>query len=458
MYKEKYSIGKEMRSKTPRTAHATWKCPANRPEVKEMIESSNHDRISQLVPVRHFRMSPSPFTFYRATASIMARDLSSTPSSGIVVQICGDCHLMNFGGFATPERHIVMDINDFDETYPGNWEWDLKRLAVSFSLAAREKNLSKSDGNDFVMELFSSYQASMNEYSSMNLLDLWYLKFDLEEIVSQLKNEQLMERLAKTLAKGHSQTQDSVFYKMTSSDLGKFAIKEDPPLILHPFNPEEHMKMIETFFDQYKDTLQPDRRFLLEQYRITDVALKVVGVGSVGTRCFVLLLLNDNDEPLFIQVKEARPSVLEPYGNGVVYKHQGERIVQGQRLIQSASDIFLGWTTGPHGRHYYLRQLRDKKVSPNIETMNKSILKVYAQYCGKVLAKAHCKTNHGAIICGYLGKGNVFGEALIQFANDYADQTEKDHGKFVKAIKSGELRAEKDITSTITAVDIGRRE
>ncbi|HKH60536.1 MAG TPA: DUF2252 domain-containing protein, partial [Flavitalea sp.] len=382
MYKEKYSIGKEMRSKTPRTAHATWQCPTNRLEVKEMIESSNHDRLSQLVPVRHFRMSASPFTFYRATASIMARDLSSTPSSGIIVQICGDCHLMNFGGFATPERHLVMDINDFDETFPGSWEWDLKRLAVSFSLAAREKNFSKSDGNDFVMELISAYQSSLNEFSSMKLLDLWYLKFDLEEIVSELKNEQLMERLSKTLAKGHNQTQDSVFYKMTSSELGKFSIKEDPPLILHPFNLDEYMKMIETFFDQYKTTLQSDRKFLLEQYRISDVALKVVGVGSVGTRCFVVLLLNDNNEPLFIQVKEARPSVLAPYGKEIVYQHQGERIVQGQRLIQSASDIFLGWTTGPHGRHYYLRQLRDKKVSPNIETMNKYILKVYAQYCG----------------------------------------------------------------------------
>jgi len=439
MFKEKYAIGKELRSKSPRSEQTKWTAPRNRPSVKKMIDLSNYDRLPELVPVRHFRMSASPFVYYRATASIMAKDLSLTPSSGITVQICGDCHLMNFGGFATPERNVIMDINDFDETLPGPWEWDVKRLAVSFALAAREKSFTRNSANEVVMELMAAYQNALNEFSNMPLLDLWYLKFDLEKIMSEHKNEEIKERLAKTLAKGQKQTNDKVFYKMTSNNVGKFTITEQPPLILHPFNLEESMEMINHFFDQYKTTLQPGRKLLLDQYHITDVALKVVGVGSVGTRCYVALMLNDSNEPLFIQVKEARESVLEPYTNPSVYQHHGERIVQGQRLMQSASDIFLGWTTGPQGRHYYLRQLRDKKISANVETMTKEILTIYGQYCARVLAKAHCKTNQGAVICGYIGKGDNFAKAITAFANLYADQTEKDFEEFTKAVQKGEL-------------------
>jgi len=275
------------------------------------------------------------------------------------------------------------------------------------------------------------------------------MKFDLEKIMREQKNEALKERLAKNLAKGNKQTHDKVFYKMTSDNMGQFTITEQPPLILHPFDLKELMDMINTFFENYKSTLQPDRRFLLDQYHITDVALKVVGVGSVGTRCFVVLLLNDNSEPLFIQVKEARQSVLEPYTRASVYGHHGERIVQGQRLMQSASDIFLGWTTGPQGRHYYLRQLRDKKISPDIATQNKEFLVIYAQYCARVLAKAHCKTNQGAVICGYIGKGNRFAEAITEFGELYADQTEKDFEEFKKAIEKGELPVASDLAQAV---------
>jgi len=451
MFKEKYATGKEMRGKVSRTEHSVWKVPPNRPSVKNMIDLSNYDRLPDLVPVRHFRMSASPFVFYRATASLMARDLSFTPSSGINVQICGDCHLMNFGGFATPERHMVMDINDFDETLPGPWEWDVKRLAVSFILAAREKNLNSNNARDIVMDLITAYQNALDEFANMNLLDLWYLKFDLEEIVKEQKSDELKDRLAKNLAKGNKQTHDKVFYKMTSDNMGQFTITDQPPLILHPFNLEESRDMINTFFEQYKSTLQPDRRLLFEQYHITDVALKVVGVGSVGTRCYVALLLNDNNEPLFIQVKEARQSVLEPFNKASIYGHHGERIVQGQRLMQSASDIFLGWTTGPQGRQYYLRQLRDKKISPDINTLNKEFLTIYAQYCARVLAKAHCKTNQGAVICGYIGKGNRFAESIAQFAELYADQTEKDFEEFKKAIQKGELPVAKDPADALQA-------
>jgi uncharacterized protein (DUF2252 family) len=451
MFKEKYAIGKEMRGKRPRSDQAAWKVPHNRPSVKTMIDLSNYDRLPELVPVRHFRMSASPFVFYRATASLMARDLSSTPSSGINVQICGDCHLMNFGGFATPERHVVMDINDFDETLPGPWEWDVKRLAVSFILAARDKGFSRNNADDLVMELITAYQNALSEFSNMNFLDLWYLKFDLEKIMREQKNEELKERLAKNLAKGNKQTHDKVFYKMTSDNMGQFTITDQPPLILHPFDLKESMDMINTFFAQYKSTLQPDRRFLLDQYHITDVALKVVGVGSVGTRCYAVLLLNDNKEPLFIQVKEARQSVLEPYTNASMYGHHGERVVQGQRLMQSASDIFLGWTTGPQGRQYYLRQLRDKKISPDVDTLNKEFLAIYAQYCARVLAKAHCKTNQGAVICGYIGKGDRFAESITEFAELYADQTEKDFEEFKKAVQKGDLPVARDPVDALEA-------
>lgn len=451
MFREKYAMGKEIRGKFPRGGQAAWQAPHGRPSVKTMIDLSNYDRLPELVPVRHFRMSASPFVFYRATASLMARDLSVTPSSGITVQICGDCHLMNFGGFATPERHVVMDINDFDETLPGPWEWDLKRLAVSFVLAARDRGFGRTTADDIAVQLTAAYQKAMDEFSNMNLLDLWYLKFDLEEIVREQKNDQLKERLSKNLAKGNKQTHDKVFYKMTSDNMGQFTITDQPPLILHPFDLKDSMEMINTFFEHYKDTLQPDRRLLLDQYHITDVALKVVGVGSVGTRCYVVLLLNDNNEPLFIQVKEARQSVIEPFTRPCAYKHNGERIVQGQRLMQSASDIFLGWTTGPQGRQYYLRQLRDKKISPDIDTLNKEFLGIYGQYCAKVLAKAHCKTNLGAVICGYIGKGDRFGQAIAQFAELYADQTEKDFEEFKKAIQKGELPVQKDDVPALEA-------
>jgi len=449
MFKEKYAIGKELRSKTNRSEHSVWTAPRNRPSVKQMIELSNYDRLPDLIPVRHYRMSGSPFVFYRATASIMARDLSQTASSGIIVQTCGDCHLMNFGGFATPERHIVIDINDFDETLPGHWEWDVKRLAVSFALAGREKKFSKSSSDDLVMELVAGYQTAMNEFANMSFLDLWYMKFDMEEIAREQKDGEVKERLEKTLAKGRKQTHDKVFYKMTSDNMGKFSITEQPPLILHPFNLEESMEMIKMFFEQYKGTMQPDRRLLFDQYHITDVALKVVGVGSIGTRCFIALMLNDNQEPLFLQVKEARQSVLEPYIKPSPYQHHGERIVQGQRLMQSASDIFLGWSTGPQGRHFYIRQLRDKKIAPNVETMNKDLLTTYARFCGRVLAKAHCKTNQGAFICGYIGKGDSFAKAVTNFANLYADQTERDFEEFVKAVRDGGLPVSQELTESV---------
>jgi uncharacterized protein (DUF2252 family) len=444
LFKEKYKSGKEIRKQVPRATHAQWKPSPKRLSAEQMIILSDEDRLPNLIPVRHFRMSASPFVFYRATASLMAADLATLPSTGMTVQACGDCHLMNFGGYATPERHVLMDINDFDETLPAPWEWDLKRLATSFQLAGREKGFSETKNEELVIDLVSDYQQAILEYSNLNFLDLWYLKFDLEEIVRNSQDEKLKGRLQKTLAKGNKQTQDSVFYKMTSDNMGKFSITEQPPLILHPFNLEESIQQINNFMSEYKNTLQPDRRFLVDQYKVVDVALKVVGVGSVGTRCYVAMLLKDN-EPLFLQVKEARRSVMEAYTNKSAYAHQGERVVQGQRMIQSASDIFLGWSTGPTGKHFYLRQLRDKKISPNVETMDIKILRIYANYCSRVLAKAHCKTARGAEICGYMGKGDEFARSIASFAKLYADQTEKDFNEFTKAVKANRLTAKKEV-------------
>ncbi|HEX5153968.1 MAG TPA: DUF2252 domain-containing protein [Parafilimonas sp.] len=444
MFKEKYNEGKMLRGKAPRNDQAFWKKPTQRPSILKMIGLSNYDRLPELIPVRHFRMSKSPFVFYRATASIMARDLSSTPSPGITAHICGDCHLMNFGAFATPERHLVFDINDFDETNPGPWEWDLKRLVVSFVLAAREKGFDKKDTYDIVQKLVGVYTERLKEFSAMNLLDLWYLKFDLEVLRRESKEQWIRERLSRDIDKANKQTHDRVFYKITSNNMGKFEISDQPPLIRHPVDVAESLDIINAFLKQYTSTLQPDRRWLFEQYKVIDVTLKVVGVGSVGTRCFVVLLLNDNNDPLLIQVKEARESVLVPYTQNSIYAHNGERIVQGQRLIQAASDIFLGWSTGPKGRHFYFRQLRDKKLSPEIADYNKSMLTEYAKLVGGILARAHCKTGKGAVICGYIGKGNAFADAICRFADAYADQTEKDYDDFMKAVKAGKLPVEEE--------------
>jgi uncharacterized protein (DUF2252 family) len=444
MFKERYAEGKTLRDKTPRSKHAFWKQPAKRPSVLKMIQLSNYDRLPDLIPIRHARMSKSPFVFYRGTASLMARDLSATSSSGISVQACGDCHLMNFGGYATPERRLVMDINDFDETNQGPWEWDLKRLTTSFVLAAREKGINAKDAQEIVIKLVSSYQKGLKNFSSMELLDFWYMKFDIEQMQHKAKEPWIKQRLARDIDKANRQTPDRVFYKITSNNMGKYEISDQPPLIQHPANVQEHMHIIHAFMLQYKRTLQPDRKWLFEQYKVIDVALKIVGVGSVGTRCYVVLLMNGNEEPLLIQVKEARESVLAPYIGESKYRHDGERVVQGQRLIQAASDIFLGWSTGPEGRYYYFRQLRDKKLAPQIEAFDKILLVTYAKLCGRILARAHCKTGKGATICGYIGKGEGFARAISAFAAAYADQTEKDYDDFIKAIRNGKLPIAKE--------------
>jgi len=435
--------GKKIRDKVPRTSQGNFKLSSKRPTILQAVSAANHDRVKDLIPVRMNRMSASPFAFYRGTADIMAHDLSFLPHTQLQVQAMGDCHLMNFGGFATPERNLIFDANDFDETLPAPWEWDIKRLATSFVLAARNNHMREADAQQMAVDMAAAYRNGIAEYSQMNALELWYMKFEIQELLNKAHNEKVKTMLKNAMDKAEKTTPQKELYKITQSVVGNFEILDQHPLIYHPIDLVKQKDMVQSFLDFYSNTLQEDRRFLLGRYRVVDVALKVVGVGSVGTRCLVALLMNKKDEPLFLQVKEARTSVLEAYTGKSKYTHNGERIVQGQRLVQAASDIFLGWSTGPENRQYYLRQLRDRKIAPDVEHFDKDVLAAYAGLCGKVLARAHAKTGSGDVISSYLGKADIMDEAIGKFAVAYADQTEKDYEGFLKAIKAGKFQGGK---------------
>ena len=430
--------GKELRLRVRRKAQGEFKRIDNRPSVADMIKASDHDRLPDLIPIRHERMGVSPFTFYRGTAGIMAYDLSFLPRTDIIVQAIGDCHLMNFGGFATPERTLIFDANDFDETLPATWEWDIKRLATSFVLAARHNNLKASDAKELAFIHAQSYRRHIIEFAQMTLLDLWYMKFDIQAIRDKSKSMEMRQMLGNAVIKAQKETNEKIFYNITKHVSGNFMITDQPPLIYH--SPEmKDKEMIIHFLDDYCKSLQDDRRWLFEQYKLVDVALKVIGVGSVGTRCYIVLMMNQKQEPLFLQVKEAKQSVLEKYTAKSQYAHSGQRVVEGQRLVQAASDIFLGWSTGPDGRQYYLRQLRDRKIAPSVEQFDMELLTAYARLCGRMLARAHAKTGNASMIAGYLGKSEMMDEAISNFAMAYADQTEKDFDDFKKAMKAGVL-------------------
>ncbi|MBC9930629.1 DUF2252 domain-containing protein [Chitinophaga qingshengii] len=440
---EKDTPGKKLRAAVPRTSQGDFTLSPQRPGVVEAIRLSNEDRVKKLIPIRHGRMSASPFAFYRGMAGLMARDLSALPHTDLKVQAIGDCHLSNFGGFATPERTLIFDANDFDETLPAPWEWDVKRLATSFVLAARHNQLRETDARDMAVKVAASYRHSMYEYSQLPMLDLWYKKFEMHALLEKTTSEEVRTLLRNAIDKAEKATPQKVFYKITQSVMGSFEIADQHPLIYHPPELEKEKKHFKTFFTGYERTLQEDRRFLFSKYQMVDVALKVVGVGSVGTRCMIALLMNDKEEPLFLQIKEARASVLESFTAKSKYKHAGERIVQGQRLVQAASDIFLGWSTGSDGRYYYLRQLRDRKIAPDVEHFDKEVLMAYAGLCGRMLARAHAKTGPAQQISNYMGKGELIDTAIGKFAVAYANQTEKDFEVFTKAIRDGKLPAEK---------------
>ena len=438
---ELLAAGKSLRRKVLRQAHGAWKRPVGRADPLAILRASDAGRLEQLVPIRYGRMLQTPFTFYRGAAAVMAADLAKTLATGIRVQACGDCHLLNFGGFATPERNILVDINDFDETLPAPWEWDVKRLVASFVLAARSNGLSDSDGRDAAVSCAQSYREHMREYSEMSPLEVWYARIDSKDILGLAPNAQVRARFGKRIAKAQEQPGSELAYPQLAGMVGgRIRIRDNPPLIFHPEEAKtrDFQASLEESHAIYRESLPEDRRILLDRYRVVDGAIKVVGIGSVGTRCAIILMMSASNEPLFLQWKEARSSVLEPYAGKSAYSHHGQRVVMGQRLMQPSTDIFLGWMTRK-GHHAYVRQLRDAKIKPLVETFDAKTLSVYGEACGWSLARAHAKGGDALTISGYLGTKDPFDEAMGDFARAYADQTERDHAALKAAVRAGKV-------------------
>jgi uncharacterized protein (DUF2252 family) len=440
---ERRKQGKALREKCPRTSQADWKPRSKAYDIIKLLEESDAGRIAGLIPVKYQRMSVSPFTFFRGTAIIQARDLARARVSGITVQACGDCHLANFGAFATPERAMIFDINDFDETFPGPWEWDTKRLGASLVLAARDRKFSRTVAEEAVRAAAASYRERMSEFAEMKVLETWYAQVSFDSVKEYFrKDPDISARLAKKQKQARSQTSETVFPKLTAMIGGLRKIKDNPPVLYHVQEfTQDYEKHRAAFAEDYKTSLHSDRGYLLERFRWQDGAIKVVGVGSVGTRCFLSLFLADEDDPLFLQVKEARRSVLEPPRGKSRYAHQGARVVRGQRIMQAASDIFLGWAR-TSGHDYYVRQFRDMKVSAELDTFRPGTLIAYATLCAWTLARAHAKAGDAAMIAGYLGSSDQFDNALAKYSQAYADQAERDFEVFQGALRTGRLSTE----------------
>jgi uncharacterized protein (DUF2252 family) len=442
---QRYERGRALRGACPRSDHATWNPRDGSTDVLALIEESNVGRIAGLIPVRYGRMAQSPFAFFRGSAIVQARDLAGSPVSGVSVQLCGDCHVMNFGGFATPERNLIFDINDFDETFPGPWEWDVKRLAASIVLAVRSRDFSEGVARDAVAEAVASYRTRMSEYARLSPLDIWYTQIGFADLSTFFqRNADVLGDLQDAERFARGRTSESIFPKLTAVEDGRARIVDNPPLVYHFHEYEEQWEaMIHAFFERYRASLAADRRQLFDRYLFEDIAIKVVGVGSVGTRCTVALFLADDTDPLFLQAKEARRSVLESApASKTGFAHQGERVVVGQRLMQAASDIFLGWAEVPGSDDYYVRQLRDMKVSVDIATFRRRTLIDYGVTCGWALARAHAKAGDAATIAGYLGTSDRFDRAITRYASAYGDQVEQDFATFSSAIRSGRISIE----------------
>jgi uncharacterized protein (DUF2252 family) len=431
--------GKALRKTCPRSSHAGAILGQGERDALALIEESDKDRVERLLPIRFTRMAESPFAFFRGSAIVQAHDLKGTPSTGLTVQCCGDCHLMNFGGFATPERELVFDINDFDETLPGPFEWDVKRLATSFILAARWLNFGKGDARRAAESVVAAYRTALARFAEMSVLETWYAKVSIEDAYAEYAGDPAaLKQFRKTVEKAVQDTTEHVFHKITTAENGKPRIADQQPLLFHPDPSELDMERdVRPFFESYRATLSPDREALFDRFRVVDVAYKVVGVGSVGTRCFIALFCGDQDDHLFLQVKEAEASVLEGLAGPCSFANHGERVVVGQRLMQSASDIFLGWTRGMHNRDFYVRQLRDMKIHSNLTGYTPRTLDAYAHLCGRALARGHAKSGDAASISGYLGATDVFDEAIAEYALAYADQVEKDYEFFRAATRAG---------------------
>jgi uncharacterized protein (DUF2252 family) len=439
-YEQRKRAGRALRGEIPRGDHGIWSPRPNRPDPIDLLQEDNRSRLPDLVPVRYGRMLASPFAFLRGSAVIMADDLAGTPDTGLRVQACGDAHLGNFGVFGTPERNLVFDVNDFDETLPGPWEWDVKRLAASVVLAGRNLHIDGSQGGQIVRETVRAYRERMGELGILGPLDVWYDRVDVGQVLAIARQEQAKDlKRQLRVSKIRQRTSLRALPKLTREVSGSLRIIDDPPLIGH-LDPEAFDG--ETMIGAYTESLPPDRRTLLQRYDVLDTARKVVGVGSVGTRCYLSLLVDaDRHSPVFLQLKEAMESVLAPHTGKSEFTHRGERVVVGQRLMQASSDMFLGWTSY-RGRDYYVRQYRDMKGSVNLDAMTTAGFASYAQVCGRTLARAHARSGDAATISGYLGTGTVFDQAIAKFANIYTEQALGDTEALAAAVRSGRVIAE----------------
>jgi uncharacterized protein (DUF2252 family) len=445
---ERAQKGRLLRDTVSRASQAGWRPPADRKDPIDLLIQSNEGRIPALIPIRFARMSASPFAFYRGSAMVMAADLASTPTSGIRVQACGDAHLMNFGGFATPERNIIFDINDLDETLPAPFEWDLKRLAASVVIAAQHLGLPRSDDARLSRDLVGEYRERMIDYASMRALDVWYDKIDLQKYSDRTGDPQVVEmarkRLAERIAAERQKSIPEYLYpKLVSLEGAQPRIKDEPPLIYHP-DADMAPGLESGYADaiaSYRETLPEHTRILFDRFYFLDMAIKAVGVGSVGTMCGVGLFMAADNDPLFLQVKEARASVLEPYAGKSLHANHGQRVIAGQRIMQTASDVFLGWTRGKNGRDFYVRQLRDMKLSAVIEDWDSGLLRQYARMCAHALARAHARSGDAAMISGYMGSGRTLDDAISEFATEYSAQNRADYRAFVGAIRAGRIEA-----------------
>jgi uncharacterized protein (DUF2252 family) len=443
---ERLAKGKALREVTSRKAQAEWKPPAERPDPLDMLIESSKGRVEDLLPIRYGRMMVSPFTFYRGAAAIMAYDLAHTPSTGLTLVADGDCHLVNFGGFATAERKVIFDLNDFDEVSIAPWEWDVKRLTASFVVAGRSNGFAPEDCREAAWLAAQSYRQKMAEYAGMPVLQAWNDAFDLEDIIESMVDKEMKRFYTKKLTGATEQSaHEKEFAKLTFTSGDMPRIVDQPPLIFHygDKRDQELRAIAKKTLTLYRETLIPARRLLLDRFEFVDYAVKVVGVGSVGTLCGILLMMSGNGDPLFLQFKQARQSVLEPYCGISPFGHAGQRVVMGQCSMQSASDIFLGWATGTGKAklQFFFRQLSDAKIKPVIEIMKVQNLKGYAHLCGGALARAHARSGDAAVLTGYMGKGTAFEDALADFSVAYADQNEKDHAALLGAIRSGKLEA-----------------
>jgi len=437
---ERLAAGKALRKALPLERHAAWKAPAKGRDPVAVLQRSNRDRLPGLVPIRYGRMLRSPFTFLRGSAGLMAHDLATLPDTGLRVQACGDCHLLNFGAFATPERNLVFDLNDFDETLPAPWEWDVKRLGASFAVAALDNGFPDGEARELAAACARAYRKHLRECSKRSPLEVWYERLDLKTLIEQAPDAVARKRREAMAAKAHKRIGEYLLPKITTEVGGRRRLADQPPVLFHVAEKDAEKRFRDGMAD-YRQSLPDDRRVLFDRYRLEDFAVKVVGIGSVGTRCLVGLYFSADGHPLLLQVKEACPSVLAPYAGESAYANQGQRIVVGRRLMRSSSDNFLGCTQGRLGYPIFVRQLRDMKFSVEVAGASPLQLRRYAEVCGRVLPRAHARTGDSATISGYLGKSEAFDEAIGEFSLEYADQTARDHASLAAAVRSGRVEA-----------------